>query len=88
MKIELAVSVPLFTARHFYACPGIVARRNPTSDFWYYNNSIGIKTEFYPDWTENDWSDPIDCFLENADIPHIGILEREEIPAEVTRNCL
>lgn len=88
MKIELAVSVPLFTARHFYACPGIVARRNPTSDFWYYNNSIGIKTEFYPDWTENDWSDPIDCFLENADIPHIGILEREEIPAEVTRNCM
>lgn len=39
-KINLPVKMPLFTTFHNIASAGIVAKNNPMSDIWYYNNVI------------------------------------------------
>ncbi len=39
-KVELPYIEPIFTTYHWMSGAGIPAKQNPTSDIWYYNNTV------------------------------------------------
>ncbi len=39
-RVVLPYVKPMYATYHWMACSGIVAKQNPTSDIWYYNNTV------------------------------------------------
>lgn len=82
-SIELPYQKPMFCTYHNLSNVGIPAKNNPTSDIWYYNNSINLQCGtglfngnlFSPNLTfTNAWN--------------LHCLERVSIRTEIIRNCI
>ena len=83
-NIQLPYQTPIYSALHYFACPGVAAKQNPTCDTWYYNCTVALNGHYdcYPHQEPSFM-----VYLEAGDITHIPFLERTSINTLFIKHC-
>lgn len=84
-NVELPFQMPRFTTYHFLASPGVVAKNNVTSDYWYFNHAIQIYGA--PTLLQGD-TFHAGVSLKCGDMWDMPFLEKEYFNTKFLRHCI